>query len=64
MGQLTHTRRSDGTPEPDGSLKEVTRIKIRHYHNIFLNRPDPIVFLPFTVDNSDHLYDDLSVLLI
>ena len=42
MGQLTHTKRSDGAPDPDGVLKEVTRIKIRHYRNVYLNRPDPI----------------------
>jgi hypothetical protein len=27
MGQLTHTRRTDNTPEPDGGLKTVTRAK-------------------------------------
>ena len=46
MGQLTHTGRSDGTPDPVGDLKESVRIKIRHYLNIYLNQPDPIVFLP------------------
>ena len=30
IGQLTHTRRSDGAPDPDGALKEAARIKIRH----------------------------------
>ena len=25
IGQLTHTRRSDGDPEPDGALKAVAR---------------------------------------
>ena len=29
MGQLTNTIRSDGAPDPDGSLKKVSRIKIR-----------------------------------
>ena len=43
MGQLTHTRRSDGASDPDGALKETVRIKIRHYHNLYVNRPDPIV---------------------
>ena len=51
MGQLTHTRRSDGAPDPDGALKEAARIKIRHYWNVYLNRPDPIAFVPF---NSGH----------
>ena len=41
IGQITHTRRSDGAPDPDGTLKEVVRIKIRHYRN-YLNRPDPL----------------------
>ena len=42
IGQLKHTRRSDGAHDPDGALKEAVRIKIRHYRNIHLNRPDPI----------------------
>ena len=58
MGQLTNTRRSDGTPDPDGTLKEESRIKIRNYHNVYLNRPDPIVFIPLTVENTGRLYDD------
>jgi hypothetical protein len=63
MGQLTHTRRSDGAPDPDGDLKEVDRIKIRHYRNVYLNRPDPIVFLSLSVDTTDRLYDDFIRLL-
>ncbi len=38
--QLTHTRCSDGAPDPDGELKKEVRIQIRHYRNIYLNRPD------------------------
>ena len=34
MGQLTNTSRSDGDPDPDGSLKAVARIKIRYYRNV------------------------------
>ena len=30
---------SDGTPDPDGTLKETVRIKIHHYRNIYFNRP-------------------------
>jgi hypothetical protein len=41
--QLIHTRRSDGDPEPDGVLKKVVRDKIRHYRQIYLNRPDSIL---------------------
>ena len=58
MGQLTNTRRSDGTPDPDGALKTVVRIEIRYYRNLYLNRPDPMVFIPLTVDTTGQLYDD------
>ena len=63
MGQLTHTSRSDGAPDPDGDLKEEVRIKIRHYHNVYLNRTDPISFLPVSVDTSVRLYDDFIRLI-
>ena len=63
MGQLTNTRRSDGAPDPDGALKEVTRIKTRHYRNVYLNHPDPIAFIPLTVDTTGHLYDEFIRLL-
>ena len=46
MGQLTNTRRSDGAPDLDAAFKEVVRIKIRHYRNLYLNHPDPIAFIP------------------
>jgi hypothetical protein len=64
MGQLTNTRRSDGSPDPDGTLKEVVRIKIRHYRNVYLNRRDPIPFIPLTVDTTGCLYDDFIRLLL
>ena len=51
LGQLTDTSRADGDPDPDGVLKEVVRIKIRHYRNVYLNRPDPIVYSHPTVVN-------------
>jgi hypothetical protein len=63
MGQLTNTRRSVGAPDPDGSLKEVARIKIRHYWNVYLNRPDPIAFIPLAVDTTGRLYDEFIRLL-
>ena len=63
MGQLTNTRHSDGSPDPDGALKEVVRIKIRHYRNVYLNHPDPIDFIPLTVDTTGRLYDDFIRLL-
>ena len=63
IGQLTHTRRSDGAPEPDGVLKTVARAKIIHYRQLYLNRPDPIAFMPVAVDTSGRIYDDFSRLL-
>ena len=60
---LTNTRRSDGAPDPDGALKEVARIKIRHYRNVYLNHPDPISFIPLPVDTTGHLYDEFIRLL-
>ena len=36
----------------------MTHVKILHYLNVYLNRPDPIVFLPLTVDTTVRLYDD------
>ena len=64
IGQLTHTRRSDGAPEPDGVLKTVARAKIIHYRQLYLNRPDPIAFMPVAVDTSGRIYDDFSRLLL
>ena len=61
--KLTNTCISDGPPDPDGAIKEVSRIKIRLYHNLYLNRPDPIVFLPMAVDTTGGLYDDFIRLL-
>ena len=58
-----NSRHSDGAPDPDGTLKEVVRIKIRHYRNVYLNRPDPITFIPSVVDTTGHLYDDFIRLL-
>jgi hypothetical protein len=55
-GQLTDTRRSDGAPELDGALREVDRKKILHYRKLYINRPDPIAFLPVAVDTTGRLY--------
>jgi hypothetical protein len=43
--------------------REVARKKISHYRQLYLNRPDPIVFLPDVVDTTGRLYDDFSRLL-
>ena len=63
LGQLTHSRRSDGVPESDGALREAARRKIRHYRQLYINRPDPIAFMPVAVDTSGRVYDDFSRLL-
>ena len=63
LGQLTHTNRSDGAPELDGALRAVARAKIRHYRQLYINRPEPIAFMPVTVDTSGRIYDDFSRLL-
>ena len=61
--QLTNIRRSDGAPEPDGALRVVARKKILHYRQLYLNRLDPIAFLPVAVDTSSRIYDDFLRLL-
>jgi hypothetical protein len=51
-GQMTNIRRSDDAPEFDGVLREVVRKKISYYHQLYLNRPDPIAFSPAAVDTT------------
>ena len=63
MDQLTNTRSSDGAPDPDVALKEVARIKISHYRNLYLNHPDPIAFIPLAVDTTGRMYDEFIHLL-
>jgi hypothetical protein len=63
IGQLTNVRTSDGAPGPDGVLRAVVRKKILHYHQLYIDRPDPITFLPVAVDTSDRIYDDFLRLL-
>jgi hypothetical protein len=62
-GHLTNTSRSDGAPELDGALREVARKKILHYRQLYINRPDPIVFLPAVVDTTGRLHDNFIRLL-
>ena len=45
------------------SLRTVSRAKIRHYRQLYINRPEPIVFIPVAVDTTDRIYDDFSRLL-
>ena len=35
-------------------------MKIRHYRQIYADRPDPIVFLPITVSTSGRVYEDFT----
>ena len=63
IGQLTNIRRSDGAPERDGSLKVVTRKKIIHYRQLYIDHPEPIVFIPVAVDTSGRIYDDFLRLI-
>ncbi len=63
IGQLTNTRRSDVAPEPDGPLRAVVRTKILHDHQLYIDRPEPIVFMSVAFDTSDRIYDDFFRLL-
>ncbi len=63
LGQLTHTRRTDGAPEPDGALRTVVRTKIHHYRQLYINLTEPIGFIPVGVDTADRIYEDFSRLL-
>jgi hypothetical protein len=62
-GALTHRVPSTGAPQPDGTLNKEVRMKIRHYRQIYTDRPDPIVFLPIAVRTSGRVYEDFPRLL-
>ncbi len=62
-GALTHRVSSTGVPQPDGDLNKAAKIKIRHYRQIYADKPDPIVFLPIAVSTSGHVYEDFTRLL-
>jgi hypothetical protein len=36
----------------------VVRKKILHYRQLYIDRPEPIAFMPVAVDTSGHIYDD------
>jgi len=55
LGQLTHTRSSDGAPEPDGAFRTVARKKILHYRQLYVDRPEPITFMPVAVDTGGRI---------
>jgi hypothetical protein len=62
-GSLTNRVSSIGAPQPDGALNKAARMKIRHYRQIYADRPDPIVFLPIAVSTSGRVYEDFARLL-
>jgi hypothetical protein len=39
------------------------RTKIHHYRQLYINRPEPTVFMPVGVDTAGRIYDDFSRLL-
>ena len=55
--------RKNGIQTQMRALKEVARIKIRHYRNLYLNHPDPIAFIPLAVDTTGRMYDEFICLL-
>ncbi len=62
-GHLTNISPSDGGPEPDGDLKVVVRKKIIHYRQLYIDHPEPIVFMPVVVDTLGRIYDDFLRLI-
>jgi hypothetical protein len=62
-GVFTHRVPSTGAPQPNGVLNKTVRMKIRHYRQIYKDRPDPIVFLPIAVSTSGRVYEDFTRLL-
>jgi hypothetical protein len=69
-GALTHRVSSTVAPQSDGVLNKTDRMKIRHYRQIYTDRPDPIVFLSIDVSTSGdfprmlflHVYREASIL--
>ncbi len=47
----------------DGAIKAVARKKILHYRQLYVDRPDPIAFMPVAVDTSGRIYDDFLRIL-
>ncbi len=41
----------------------MVRKKIIHYRQLYIDHPEPIVFMPVAVDTSDRIYDDFLRLL-
>ncbi len=51
-------------PELDGALKVVVRKKIIHYRQLYLDRPEPIVFMLVAVDTQATFTFVFFVLLV
>ncbi len=51
---------SNVAPHPDGTLNKTTRMKIRDYRQIYVDSPDPIVFLTVSVNTSGRFYEDFT----
>ncbi len=49
--------------QADGALRTVARGKIRHYRQLYINRPEPIAFMPVAADTAGRIYEDFSRLL-
>jgi hypothetical protein len=62
---LTHTcfGRSHVYSTGHLTLWTVTRKRFFHYHQLYINRSNPIAFMPLTVDTSVRIYDDFNRLL-
>ena len=41
----------------------MARKKIIHYRQLYIDRPDPIAFMPVAVDTAGRIYDDFLRLL-
>ncbi len=61
--ERSHRVFSTGAPQSDGALNKADRLKIRHYRQIYVDRPDPIVFLSIDVITSGRFYEDFARLL-
>ncbi len=59
-GQISNTRHPE-TVKADSVFKNETRSKNFHYRKLYLDLPDPIVFLPLAVNTSGRLYDDAQM---
>ena len=62
-GAFTHRVSSTGAPQSDGDLNKEVRMKIRHNRQIYVDKPDPIVFLPVSVSTLGRVYEEFTRLI-